>query len=75
MRSATNPYWWIVPVFTIGCDKGADASVRSSQITAVNKYRGKPNFCAAGAPVDGRSGGGLFTADGLLIGIPDSPTA
>jgi thiol-disulfide isomerase/thioredoxin len=56
-------------VFTIGCDKGAAASIRQSQITAVNKYRGQPNFCAAGAPIDGRSGGGLFTAEGLLIGI------
>ena len=55
--------------FTVGCDKGADATVRQSQITAVNKYLGKPNYTAAGAPVDGRSGGGLFTADGLLIGI------
>ncbi|MDX1944433.1 MAG: trypsin-like peptidase domain-containing protein [Pirellulaceae bacterium] len=57
------------PVFSVGCDKGAAASVRPSEITAVNKYRGKPNFTAAGAPVDGRSGGGLFTAEGLLIGI------
>jgi S1-C subfamily serine protease len=56
-------------VFTVGCDKGADATVRQSEITAVNKYLGKPNFSAAGAPIDGRSGGGLFTADGQLIGI------
>jgi hypothetical protein len=56
-------------VFTVGCDKGADATVRESEITAVDKYHGKPNFTAAGAPIDGRSGGGLFTADGLLIGI------
>jgi thiol-disulfide isomerase/thioredoxin len=56
-------------VFTLGCDKGADATVRQSEITSVNKYQGKPNFTAAGAPIDGRSGGGLFTADGLLIGI------
>jgi S1-C subfamily serine protease len=55
--------------FTIGCDKGADPSVRQTQITAVNKYRGKPNFTAAGQPIDGRSGGGLFSADGFLIGI------
>jgi thiol-disulfide isomerase/thioredoxin len=55
--------------FTIGCDKGADPSLRPTQITAVNKYKGKPNYTAAGQPVDGRSGGGLFTADGLLIGI------
>jgi thiol-disulfide isomerase/thioredoxin len=56
-------------VFTVGCDKGADATVRQSEITAVNKYLGKPNFTAAGAPIDGRSGGGLFSADGLLIGV------
>jgi thiol-disulfide isomerase/thioredoxin len=55
--------------FTLGCDKGADPSVRQTQITAVNKYQGKPNYTATGQPVDGRSGGGLFTADGLLIGI------
>jgi S1-C subfamily serine protease len=55
--------------FTIGCDKGADPSVRQTQITAVNKYRGKPNFTAAGQPIDGRSGGGLFSAEGFLIGI------
>src|SRR5262249_26470158 len=29
----------------------------------------KPNYTAAGQPIDGRSGGGLFSADGLLIGI------
>lgn len=57
------------PVFTIGCDKGADATVRQSKITAVNKYLGKPNYTSTGAPTDGRSGGGLFTADGILIGV------
>jgi thiol-disulfide isomerase/thioredoxin len=55
--------------FTLGCDKGADPSVRTTHITAVNKYKGKPNFTAAGQPVDGRSGGGLFTAEGYLIGV------
>src|SRR5439155_15110576 len=55
--------------FTIGCDKGADPSVRPTQITAVNKYKGKPNYTAAGQPIDGRSGGGLFSAEGYLIGI------
>jgi S1-C subfamily serine protease len=55
--------------FTVGCDKGADATVRQSEITAINRFLGKPNFSAAGAPIDGRSGGGLFTADGQLIGV------
>jgi S1-C subfamily serine protease len=56
-------------VFSIGCDKGADPTVRQSHITAVNKYQGRPNYTSAGAPIDGRSGGGLFSADGRLIGI------
>ncbi len=55
--------------FTYGCDKGADPSLRPTHITAVNKYKGKPNFTAAGQPIDGRSGGGLFSAEGYLIGI------
>ncbi len=55
--------------FTIGCDKGADPSLRATQITSVNKYRGKPNYTAAGQPIDGRSGGGLFSAEGFLIGV------
>jgi len=56
-------------VFTVGCDKGAEPSVRTTHITAVNRYKGKPNYTAAGQPIDGRSGGGLFTAEGYLIGI------
>lgn len=56
-------------VFSIGCDHGHEASVRESRITAVNKYNGSPNYTASGMPVQGRSGGGLFTPDGTLIGI------
>ena len=56
-------------VFSIGCDRGADPSVRQSRVTAVNKYLGAANIEAAGAPVDGRSGGGLFRADGTLVGV------
>ncbi|MCH5372682.1 MAG: trypsin-like peptidase domain-containing protein [Planctomycetes bacterium] len=57
------------PVFSIGCDRGADASIRVSQITALNKYQGPANFEVAGQPVIGRSGGGLFNAAGQLIGV------
>jgi S1-C subfamily serine protease len=55
--------------FSVGCDRGAEPTVRLTHITAVNKYQGRPNFTAAGQPVDGRSGGGLFSGDGKLIGI------
>lgn len=56
-------------VFTMGCDKGADPSVRESHISGVNRYQGPPNFTVAGQPCDGRSGGGLFSSEGMLIGI------
>jgi thiol-disulfide isomerase/thioredoxin len=57
------------PVFSIGCDKGANPSPRESRITTIDRYVGLPNLEVAGMPVDGRSGGGLFSADGHLIGI------
>lgn len=56
-------------VFSIGCDHGADPSLIRSQITFIDKYLGFPNIEVAGQPVVGRSGGGLFSADGQLIGI------
>lgn len=58
-----------VAVFSIGCDKGQPPSVRKSHVTAIDRYLGPPNIEVAGQPVDGRSGGGLFAADGRLIGI------
>ena len=56
-------------VFSVGCDHGDDASVRFSKVTAIDKYLGSPNIEVAGQPVDGRSGGGLFSAEGMLIGV------
>ena len=58
-----------VRVFSVGCDQGRPPSVRNSFITGVNRVIGPPNIEVAGAPVNGRSGGGLFTEDGQLIGI------
>jgi len=56
-------------VVSVGCDGGADPTVQFSQITAVDKYLGPPNVQVAGQPVPGRSGGGLFSLDGTLIGV------
>ncbi len=56
-------------VFSIGCDRGGDPSVHDSRVTALNKYVAPPNIEVAGAPVIGRSGGGLFSANGQLIGV------
>jgi hypothetical protein len=56
-------------VLSIGCDNGREPSVRNSHVTTTDKYLPPPNIQVAGQPVEGRSGGGLFTADGLLIGV------
>lgn len=56
-------------VFSIGCDRGDRPQVMASQIVGVNKYVGPPNYVATGAPTEGRSGGGLFNDDGVLVGV------
>lgn len=56
-------------VFSLGCDHGQDPSRCDSNITRLNRYLGAPNVEVAGAPAQGRSGGGLFNARGELIGI------
>lgn len=56
-------------VYSVGCDRGADPTVRDSRVTAVNRYNGAPNVETSGAPVQGRSGGGLFNSRGELIGV------
>lgn len=56
-------------VFSVGCDQGGDARVMQSKVTSIDRYVGPPNIQASGAPTLGRSGGGLFDAQGRLIGI------
>jgi len=58
--------------FSFGCDRGDDPSRRDTRITGINKYNqqlGVSNLEIAGAPIDGRSGGGLFDDSGRLIGV------
>jgi S1-C subfamily serine protease len=57
------------PAFSVGCDKGADPTIRQTKITNLNRYVGPPNIEAAGEPTIGRSGGGLFSREGYLIGV------
>lgn len=62
-------------VFSYGCDRGDDPSRRDTRITGVNKYnqhKQMSNLEIAGAPIDGRSGGGLFDHTGRLIGVCNS---
>lgn len=56
-------------VTSIGCSNGQDPSVIETRVTHLDRYQGAPNLEASGAPVEGRSGGGLFNAEGNLIGI------
>jgi thiol-disulfide isomerase/thioredoxin len=56
-------------VTTAGCNGGANPTPIDSQITTIDRYQGPPNVEVAGAPVEGRSGGGLFNAAGQLIGV------
>lgn len=56
-------------VINIGCNHGENPTARISRVTAINKFLGPPTFSVAGQPDQGRSGGGLFTADGQLIGV------
>jgi thiol-disulfide isomerase/thioredoxin len=56
-------------VASVGCDNGKDPAVRYSYVTSLNRYAGSPNLQVAGQPTEGRSGGGLFSADGFVIGV------
>lgn len=56
-------------IFSIGCDRGDDPTIRHSQIKNRAAYDGAIKYDIYGRPVDGRSGGGLFNENGDLIGI------
>lgn len=56
-------------VTNIGCNNGQNPTARKTQVTQIDRYAGAPNVEAAGAPVQGRSGGGLFDSEGRLIGV------
>ena len=58
-----------IPVTTVGCNHGENPTAIPSQVTTIDRYQGAPNVQVAGAPVEGRSGGGLFNASGQLIGV------
>lgn len=56
-------------VCSIGCSGGAPPTVQHVKVTALNRYVGPANIECTGVPVQGRSGGGLFDAEGKLIGV------
>ncbi|MEM7457517.1 MAG: trypsin-like peptidase domain-containing protein [Planctomycetota bacterium] len=56
-------------IFSLGCDHGERPTIRRSRIKATARYNNVTKYDIYGRPVDGRSGGGLFTPDGRLIGV------
>lgn len=56
-------------MFSIGCGGGANPSRENHKVTALNRYNGPENIECTGVPIQGRSGGGLFRADGQLAGV------
>jgi len=56
-------------VINIGGDHGARPTIRTGRVLAINSFVGPANFKVSGQPVQGRSGGGLFTHDGYTIGV------
>ncbi|WP_165248512.1 thioredoxin domain-containing protein [Paludisphaera soli] len=78
------PYSRVVPahwqpteqmgMYTVGCSEGHDATAWSTMITKAptRMLRGNPEHLAIEckfAPLQGRSGGGLYTSDGYVAGV------
>jgi thiol-disulfide isomerase/thioredoxin len=55
-------------VFSVGCGGGEPPSRLQHRVTSTDRYKGGYIECT-GTPIQGRSGGGLFTPDGQLIGV------
>ena len=62
--------------WSVGCDHGGNPTVRAHQIMSIDRIstprENRVPFQyvqVSGAPVSGRSGGGLFTAEGYLVGV------
>jgi thiol-disulfide isomerase/thioredoxin len=70
-------------VTSVGCNNGEEPTVQHSRVSSVDRFRdavaerngnaGGPhapwNLQITGQPVVGRSGGGLFSTDGMVIGV------
>jgi thiol-disulfide isomerase/thioredoxin len=52
-------------VASVGCDHGADPTVRRNRVNSADST----NLWVADQPTEGRSGGGLFSAEGYVIGV------
>ncbi|MDR3182893.1 MAG: trypsin-like peptidase domain-containing protein [Planctomycetaceae bacterium] len=64
------------PALSVGCDGGGQPTVRTHTVMSTDRVGTPQNNAVAfhyvqvsGAPVSGRSGGGLFSTEGYLIGV------
>jgi hypothetical protein len=57
------------PVVSIGCSSGELPTIEQLRVTTLNRYLGPDTVECTGVPVQGRSGGGLFTTQGHVVGI------
>jgi thiol-disulfide isomerase/thioredoxin len=57
------------PVVSIGCSQGELPSVKQIRVTMLNRYLGPDTIECSGIPDQGRSGGGLFTTRGAVVGV------
>lgn len=55
--------------FAIGCDHGQAPTTFCTTVIKLSPYKSVFKIDAVGRPAQGRSGGGLFSADGQLIGV------
>lgn len=56
-------------VLSLGYPQGGPLDLLRTRINSKNKIVGPPNLQVAGLPIEGRSGGGLVSADGYVIGV------
>ena len=56
-------------LMSFGCNDGDDPTRLDTKLVDINRYDGPPNFVCSVDPISGRSGGGLFSVDGSLLGV------
>lgn len=56
-------------VVSVGCGGGDDPTLQNHRVISLNRYLGPDHLECSGEPVEGRSGGGLFSSDGAVVGV------
>lgn len=54
---------------SFGCNGGADPTLLKTKVVDINRHNGPANLVCSVDPQSGRSGGGLFDANGSLVGV------